>query len=55
VKIKLTISVFLLACSVFGQTNRGTVTGTISDTAGAVIPNVPVVVTNMETGAKSER
>src|SRR5581483_7201249 len=54
VKIKVTIGVFLLACSVFGQTNRGTVTGTISDTAGAVIPNVPVVLTNMETGAKSE-
>ncbi len=53
-KIKLTTSVLLLACSLFGQTNRGTVTGTISDTAGAVIPNVPVVLANTETGAKSE-
>jgi hypothetical protein len=53
-KIKLTIGVFLLASSLFGQTNRGTVTGTISDAAGAVVPGVPVVLTNVETGAKSE-
>jgi len=53
-KFKLTISVFLLACTAFGQSNRGTVTGTISDTAGAVVPGVPVVLTNTETGAKSE-
>ena len=55
-KTRLLLAVcFLLACShYFGQSNRGTITGTISDSGGAVIPGVPVVLTNMETGAKSE-
>ncbi len=53
-KIQLALGVFLLACSVFGQSNRGTITGTISDTAGAVVPGVPVVLTDLSTGTKSE-
>jgi hypothetical protein len=41
-----------LALQMFGQSNKGTITGTISDSGGAVVPGAPVVVTNMETGAK---
>jgi hypothetical protein len=44
----------LLTLQLLGQSNKGTITGTISDTAGALIPGVRVVLTNVETGAKSE-
>src|SRR5277367_6090260 len=33
------------------QSDRGTITGTISDPAGAVVPNAPVEAKNVETGA----
>src|SRR5258708_32476707 len=36
------------------QSNRGAITGTVSDSAGALIPGVQVVLTNTETGAKSD-
>src|SRR5690349_13905282 len=45
--------VLLAACLVLtapAQTTFGTITGTISDATGAVIPNAPVAVTNEETG-----
>ena len=45
----------LIACAAFpshGQTaGTGTITGTITDTSGAVIPNATVVITNTDTGA----
>ncbi len=42
----------LLSSLLFGQSNRGTITGTVSDTTGALIPGVQVVLTNTETGAR---
>jgi Carboxypeptidase regulatory-like domain/TonB dependent receptor len=53
-KAQFKFGIFLLALQLLGQSNRGTITGTISDSAGAVIPGAPVVVTNLETGTKSE-
>jgi outer membrane receptor protein involved in Fe transport len=44
----LTVLLFL-AATVFGQSQRGTLTGTISDKTGAVIPQAKVVVTNIAT------
>jgi hypothetical protein len=38
----------------FGQSDRGTITGTVSDSTKAVIPGTSVVATNAETGAKYE-
>ena len=38
----------------FGQSNRGAITGTVSDSTGALIPGVRVVLTNTETGTTSE-
>src|SRR5262249_23944376 len=39
------------AWSAFAQTDRGTITGTVSDPTRAVIPGASVVATNAETGA----
>ena len=47
----------LVLCSIvflatgFAQTDRGTLTGTVSDPAGAVVPRADIVVTSVETGA----
>ena len=41
----------LCALAAFGQTDRGTITGTITDPAGAVVPNAPIEGRNVATGA----
>ena len=47
--------VFLcLSGSLLAQSNRGAITGTVSDTAGALVPDVQVVLTNADTGARSD-
>lgn len=43
----------LVACNLLAQSDRGTLTGTVADSAGAVVPNAAVVVTNSETGIVS--
>lgn len=50
----LLVSVWLLivaTAAALGQSGRGTITGTISDPAKAVIPGAAVEIKNMETGA----
>src|SRR5579859_5260506 len=42
---------FLLTLRLFAQSDRGTITGTIADPAGAVVAGAPVEVRNAETGA----
>jgi hypothetical protein len=44
------ILVLLLAASVAAQFDRGTVTGSVIDPSGGVIPNAEVVVRNLDTG-----
>jgi hypothetical protein len=48
-------ALFLLAalCS-FGQLNRGTITGTLTDSSGAVIPSVQVQIRNTSTNVRTE-
>ena len=43
--------VVLSAAAVFAQNDRGTMTGTIVDSTGAVIANAPVEARNTDTGA----
>jgi hypothetical protein len=49
---------FLLMLSVtgflFGQADRGTITGLVTDPSGAAMAGVQVVVTNVETGVRNE-
>src|ERR1700734_1445470 len=45
------VGVFLLVSAAFAQTDRGTITGTVTDPAGAVVPNAPVEAKNVGTGA----
>src|SRR5215475_13403340 len=39
-----------LATTLFAQSNQGTITGTISDPAGAVVPTAQIEIKNTETG-----
>ena len=49
----LFLASFLLLCAgaAFAQSDRGTITGTITDTSGAIIANAPVGARHLETGA----
>jgi hypothetical protein len=47
---KFTTLVGLTAATLFAQSNQGTITGTISDPAGAVVPTAQIEVKNTETG-----
>jgi hypothetical protein len=40
-----------VAMSAFAQTDRGTITGTVADATGAVIPGVAIEAKNVSTGA----
>src|ERR1044071_7063235 len=45
------VALLLLCASLsFGQTALATVTGTISDASGAVLPNTPITLRNLENG-----
>jgi len=40
----------LAACSLYAQTGRGTINGTVQDSSGAVIPGAQVTLKNLQTG-----
>src|SRR3954471_11993273 len=50
------IAALLLAVQAisFAQGDRGTITGTITDSGGAVVPRAAITATNTETGARFE-
>ena len=43
---------FCATYSVLGQGNLGAITGTIQDASGAAVPDLPLTITNVETGVK---
>jgi hypothetical protein len=53
-KVKFQLAFFFLSWSLLAQSNRGAITGTVLDSTGAVVPGAQVVLTNSETGAKSD-
>lgn len=46
---QITILLLLLSLAAFGQTNRGGISGTISDSSGGAIPGAKVTITNAGT------
>ena len=48
------LGLFLFAASAWGQSDRGTITGTVTDQGGAVVPNAAISAVNVETSAKFE-
>ncbi|HEY7336763.1 MAG TPA: carboxypeptidase-like regulatory domain-containing protein [Bryobacteraceae bacterium] len=46
-----TIACFAFSLIAFAQSDRGTITGTIADPAGAVVSSAPIEVKNVQTGA----
>jgi hypothetical protein len=52
--LRVAFCLFLLALPIFAQSDRGTMTGTLSDVSGAVIPGVSIAAVNVETGARYE-
>lgn len=48
--LQAAVCCLLLTVSAFCQSDRGAITGTVLDPAGAVVPNAPVIATNSESG-----
>ncbi|MEO7145218.1 MAG: TonB-dependent receptor, partial [Bryobacteraceae bacterium] len=54
-KSQILLAVLLLgAAGLLAQSDRGTITGTVSDPAGAVVPGAPVMAINAQTGIQSK-
>ena len=50
-RVRIILAFFVLASiSLFGQTFRGTVLGTVTDASGAVVSGAKVAVRNVNTG-----
>src|SRR6266700_209341 len=48
---RLVASIFVFTVLAFAQSDRGTITGTVADPAGAVVASAAVEVRNVQTGA----
>lgn len=46
--------VYLLAAAVLAQSDRGTITGTVVDTSGAVVPGAKIALLNAGTGTRND-
>jgi hypothetical protein len=49
-RVRLLSFFLLVSAGAFAQSDRGTITGAVSDPAGAVVPNAPIQARNVETG-----
>jgi hypothetical protein len=52
--VVLVLCLFALVFAAFAQSDRGTITGTVSDPAGAVVASAPIQARNVETGVTYE-
>lgn len=48
---RLTLALMFCVLAAFGQSDRGTITGTVADSTGAVVANAPIEARNVDTGA----
>ena len=51
-KFRILAVALLLAAAVFAQSDRSSVTGTVSDPAGAVVASAPILAKNLDTGVE---
>ena len=51
--IRVVAYTLLSSVAVFAQSDRGTITGTVSDLSGAVVPHASVVAVNSDNGTES--
>jgi hypothetical protein len=49
---RLLLTLGLFALTAFAQTDRGTITGTVSDPSGSVVPNAVITARNLDTGGE---
>src|ERR1051325_9032037 len=49
-RIRAALCAAILISAAFAQSERGTITGTVQDASGAVVPGAKVTLTNTETG-----
>ena len=52
--VRTLFCLLLFSLAAFAQSDRGTITGTVADATGGVIPGAGIVATNIETGARYE-
>ena len=50
---KIFIFILFISAVIIGQTNKGSITGTVTDTRGSVIPGATVTITNIGTNQKT--
>src|SRR5438874_13571966 len=53
-KLSLVLSVLLTTSAAIAQSDRGTITGTIADSTGAIVARAPIQARQLETGATFE-
>jgi len=51
---RLAWTFFLIAAAAFGQLDRGSITGVVTDPTGALVPSARIIIQNTATGAKYE-
>jgi hypothetical protein len=52
--IRSLFAIILFSGLLLGQSNRGEITGTVTDSTNALVPGAKVILTNVETGAQSD-
>src|SRR5437762_379758 len=52
--LRPSFGLFIAALAMSGQSDRGTITGTVSDQAGAFVASAPIQARNMDTAASYE-
>jgi hypothetical protein len=51
--VQISIFILILSLAIIGQTNRGGISGTVTDSNGAIVPGAKVTVTNVGTNQSS--